>query len=242
MVSYDGTDYHGWQRQPGKRTIQGEIEKALTSLSGEKIPLVGAGRTDSGVHAYGQTAHFKSQISLHPKEMIRALNSRLPFDIRVTEIQRMNPEFHARKSALSKVYSYRIFNSPYITPFVVRYVYHWRTPLQIQAMKKASQMFVRKADFSPFSSNQRLYPVRRVLRSVIRKKGPEIIYTVEAEGFLRYMVRTMVGTLLEIGKGKISPDIIEEIFRSKNRSPNSPTAPAHGLCLMRINYPPQIFP
>lgn len=236
-VSYDGTDYHGWQRQPGVKTIQEEIEKSLTQISGKKITVVGAGRTDAGVHALGQTAHFKASLSLQPEEMTRALNSILPPDIRVIEIQKMNPEFHARKSALSKVYQYRIFNSPLISPFVIRYVTQWRAPLQIQAMKEASQLFVRKADFSPFSSNRKLDPIRNVMRSVIQKKGAEIIYTVEADGFLRYMVRTMVGTLLEIGRGKRSPESIEVIFRNKDRSQAGSTAPAKGLCLLKVNYP-----
>ncbi len=236
ILSYDGIDFHGWQRQPRKRTVQGVIEDSLERIVHKRTPVTGAGRTDAGVHAQGQTAHFKVKTSMSEEEICRALNSLLPPDVRVISLIEAAPDFHARKMARSKIYQYRIFNSPRITPFLIRYVQQWSSPLDIAQMKKAASLFIREADFSGFSSNRFLHPVRKVLSSEITKKGHEITYTVEANGFLRYMVRTMVGTLLEIGKGRVLPSIIDEIFEEKKRSLAGPTAPAKGLCLMKVIY------
>lgn len=236
VLSYDGTDFFGWQRQPKKRTIQGVVEDSLAKIVQKKTHVIGAGRTDAGVHAQGQVAHFKANLRIKEEELLRALNSILPDETRVIFLEKTDPNFHARKMAQSKIYQYRIFNSPYISPFLIRYTFHWSSPLEFALMEKAAPLFVRKADFSGFSSNRLLHPIRNILSSEIKNIGPEIIYTVEANGFLRYMVRTIVGTLLEIGKGKMPPEIIEEIFKEKNRFLAGPTAPAKGLCLMRVNY------
>lgn len=236
ILSYDGTDFHGWQRQPRKRTVQGVIEDSLEKIVHKRTSVTGAGRTDAGVHAQGQVAHFKAKTAMSEEELCRALNSLLPFDVRVVSLLKADPGFHARKMAQSKIYQYRIFNSPLITPFLIRYVHQWSSPLDITQMKKAASLFIREADFSGFSSNRFLYPVRKILSSDITKKSHEITYTVEANGFLRYMVRTMVGTLLEIGRGKVLPSIIDEIFEEKQRSLAGPTAPAKGLCLMKVIY------
>ena len=236
IISYDGTDYHGWQTQPENRTIQKMLENVLIKITKKQIFIIGAGRTDAGVHAQGQTAHFKTELSIKNKDFLNAFNSLLPDDIRIVSLERVDPDFHARKMVISKIYQYRIFNSPDISPFLMRYVLHWSLPLNITNMKKGAELFIREADFTPFSSNRTIYPVRKILHSGIIKKGNEIIYTVEARGFLKYMVRTMVGTLLEIGKGKISPQKIDEIFIQKKRSLNSPTAPSKGLCLINVTY------
>lgn len=236
VLSYDGTDFHGWQRQPRRRTVQGMVEDSLERIVHKRIPVIGAGRTDAGVHAQAQVAHFKAKISLNEEELFRALNSLLPPDIRIVSSEKAEPDFHARKMARSKIYQYRIYNSPSISPFLIRYVHHWSSSLDLARMKEAASLFVREDDFSGFSSNRFLHPVRKVFRSKIKKEGPEIIYTVDANGFLRYMVRTMVGTILEIGRGKSPLEIIEEIFEKKDRSLAGPTAPAKGLCLMRVNY------
>ncbi len=235
-LSYDGTDFHGWQRQPQRRTVQGVIESSLAKITRKKINVIGAGRTDAGVHALEQVASFKAKLKMEEEELFAALNSIFPDDVRVTSLKKVDVNFHARKMAASKVYQYRIFNSPYISPFISRYVLHRASPLDVELMKKAAFLFVREADFRAFSSDSLLEPVRKVMRSEIEKKGEEIIYTVEANGFLRYMVRTMVGTLLEVGRGKIRPEKIEEIFREKKRTLFSPTAPAKGLCLIKVNY------
>ncbi len=235
-ISYDGTDFYGWQRQPGKRTIQGVLEESLTRITRKKIHVIGAGRTDAGVHAQDQAANFKANLSLKDEELFRALNSVLPDEVRVNSLKKIDMDFHARKMAKSKIYQYRIFNSPFISPFLQRYVLQWASPLKVNLMKEAAPLFEREADFRAFSSSRLQNSVRKVMRSEIGKKGDEIIYTVEANGFLRYMVRTMVGTLLEIGKGKMPLGRIEEIFREKKRSLAGPTVPAKGLCLIRVNY------
>ncbi len=235
-LSYDGTDYFGWQRQPSCRTIQGTVEAALERLAGEPVALFGAGRTDAGVHALGQTASFKAELKLGEAELFKALNAILPPDIRILSLTQASAAFHARRSARSKVYRYRIVTSPAISPFDLRYALHWPHPLNLARMRKAAALFVRQADFQAFSSNRDRNPVRRVTRSELRRRGDEIVYTIESEGFLRYMVRTIVGTLLEIGRGKVAIERIEEIFAGKERSLASPTAPAKGLCLMGIDY------
>lgn len=236
VLSYDGTDFHGWQRQPRRRTVQGVIEDSLEKIVLMKTPVTGAGRTDAGVHAQAQVAHFKVKTTMKEEELYRALNSLLPPDVWVVSLVKANSDFHARKMARSKIYQYRIFNSPHISPFLIRYVHLWLSPLDIPQMKKAASLFIREADFSSFSSNRFLHPVRKIFSSEIKKKGHEITYTVKANGFLRYMVRTMVGTLLEIGRGKAPPSIIDEIFERKQRSLAGPTAPAKGLCLMKVIY------
>lgn len=235
-ISYDGTDYHGWQRQPQKNTIQGSLENALAKIAKKNIPVLGAGRTDSGVHALAQVANFKASLTLEDEQLHRAMNSLLPRDIRILSLQKVDKDFHARKMAKSKTYQYRVFNAKNINPFLIRYALHWPYPLDLERMKTASEKFIREADFNPFSSNRLLHPVRNVSRSEIRKKGMEIIYTVEATGFLRYMVRTMVGTLLEIGRGKEPPEIIDHLFRGSRRTLASPTAEPQGLCLIKVSY------
>jgi tRNA pseudouridine38-40 synthase len=236
ILSYDGTDYYGWQKQPQKKTVQGELEKALYRFKTKRIPVMGAGRTDAGVHAMGQVAHFHARLDLSDDELLRALNGQLPSDIRIASLTRVDRKFHARKSALSKVYQYRICNHRSISPFDVRYVLHWPPPLEIEKMQAAASLFIREADFSTFSSNRQLHPVRRILRSEITRQKHEIVYTVEGTGFLKYMVRTMVGTLLEVAKGRLEPHEIEALFEQKKRSLAAPTAPAKGLCLIQVNY------
>ena len=235
-LSYDGTEFHGWQRQPDKKTIQGTLEDTLAKITQKKINVTGAGRTDAGVHARAQVANFKANLRMDDYELLRALNSLLPQDIRISSLVKTAPDFHARIMARSKIYQYRILHSPKISPFIVRYVLHWPSALNVNLMRRAAPLFIREADFTVFSSNRLLDPIRTVTRSEIKKTGDEIIYTVEANGFLRYMVRAIVGTLLEAGKGKLSPEQIEDLFRKNKRSLASPTAPAKGLCLIKVNY------
>ena len=236
VLSYDGTDYFGWQKQPQDKTVQGVLEEVLYRFKSKRIPVMGAGRTDAGVHAQGQVAHFRASLNLDDADLLRALNGQLPQDIRITSLTRVDKEFHALRSARSKIYQYRICNQAYVSPFAVRYVLYWPPPLDLNKMRQAASLFVREADFSTFSSNRLLHPVRRVFNSEIKKHKGEIIYTVEATGFLKYMVRTMVGTLLEVGKGRLEPQEIEALFKQKKRSLSAPTAPAKGLCLLKVNY------
>lgn len=235
-ISYDGTDYHGWQRQPGRLTIQGRLEEVLMRIVGEKISLQAAGRTDAGVHALGQVANFRASCRLSEAELLRALNALLPFDIRILKVEKVPPSFQARKSARSKVYRYRIKTSPIISPFDYRYVLHYPYPLDIQAMEEAARRFEREADFSAFSSGQYPNPVRKIFYSRLENLGEELVYTVEANGFLRYMVRTIVGTLIMVGRGRLKPEHIDDLFQQKKRTLASPSAPARGLCLVWVIY------
>lgn len=238
-IAYDGTDFRGWQRQPTGRTIQGELEKAVERLAGGKITIHGAGRTDAGVHAQAQVAGFTAALRLEHDALQRALNALLPPAIRVLAVDKVGPSFHARKSAKSKVYQYRIALGRLVSPFDLRFVHHHPRPLNAARMRKAARLFVRRADFSAFSSNRELNPIRRVTRSELRKKGQELIYTIEASGFLRYMVRTIVGTLIEVGRGRFTVEDVERLFKETHRTLASPTAPAKGLCLLRVDYGPK---
>lgn len=236
VLSYDGTDYHGWQVQPKGKTIQGMLEKTLARITKSEIPVIGAGRTDAGVHALAQAASFRIEIKISDKDLFQAMNSLLPQDIRVVSLEKAPSDFHALRSAVGKVYTYRIFTDPHVSPFIVRYVHHHPYPLDRKAMRKAASFFVREADFNPFSSNRELYPVRRVTKAEFLFEDQEIRFTVAANGFLRYMVRAIVGTLLEVGRGRLAPGDIETIFAGGKRTLASPTAPARGLCLMEVKY------
>jgi tRNA pseudouridine38-40 synthase len=159
-LCYDGTDFKGWQRQPRERTIQGALENALFKLTGQLVTVHGAGRTDAGVHAEGQVANFRVATRLGADDLFRALNALLPDDLRVLSLRRAPADFHARKSARSKTYRYRLLQEPRVSPFLVRYVLHWPHRLDVRAMRKAAALFVREADFSAFSSNRELQPLR----------------------------------------------------------------------------------
>ncbi len=238
VLGYDGTDFRGWQRQPDGRTVQGVLEEALRKITGKRTVVHGAGRTDAGVHALGQTAGFRGAFRLSDEVLLRALNAVLPEDVRVFSLVEAPPDFHARKSARSKLYRYRIDCSPQPSPLDRRFVLHWPYPLKTGRMRRAARLFARTADFTALSSNRDRSPIRTVTRSELRRSGTELVYTIEAAGFLRYMVRTIVGTLLEVGRGRIAPEQVEEIFRLKDRSLAGPTAPAKGLTLVRIDYGP----
>ena len=236
VLGYDGTDFRGWQRQPDGRTVQGVLEEAVFKVTRKRTVVHGAGRTDAGVHALGQVAGFRGAFTLSDVVLLRALNAVLPEDVRVFRLEEAPPGFHARKSARSKLYRYRIVHAPQASPLDRRYVLHWPYPLDVRAMRQAARMFVRRDDFTAFSSNRDRTPVRTVRRSELRRTGPELVYTIEAEGFLRYMVRTIVGTLLEVGRGRLRPEQVEDIFRGGDRALAGPTAAAKGLTLVRVDY------
>ncbi len=236
VLGYDGTDFKGWQRQPAARTVQGAVEDALRKITQKKVVVHGAGRTDAGVHALGQVASFRGAFKLTDEVLLRALNAVLPEDVRIFSLAEAPPGFHARKSARSKLYRYRIVCAPQPSPLDRRFVLHWPYPLEVGAMRQAARLFVRTADFTAFSSNRDRTPIRTVRRSELRKTGEELVYTIEAEGFLRYMVRTIVGTLLEVGRGRLRPKDIEGIFERKDRTLAGATAAAKGLTLLRVDY------
>ena len=236
VLGYDGTDFRGWQRQPDGRTVQGVLEEAVRKVTGKRTVVHGAGRTDAGVHALGQAASFRGAFRLDDATLLRALNAVLPADVRVFSLEEAPADFHARRSARSKLYRYRIALDPQPSPLDRRYVLHWPYPLRLGAMRAAARLFVRTADFTAFSSNRDRSPVRTVTRSELRRTGGELVYTIEAAGFLRYMVRTIVGTLLEVGRGRLRPEQVEDIFRGGDRALAGPTAAAKGLTLVRVDY------
>jgi len=239
LIEYDGTNYQGWQVQPKGPTIQGMIEGKLGLITGERVPLIGSGRTDSGVHALGQVAHFKTQSRMDIRSMQRALNSLLPSDIVIQKIEEVEEDFHARKHSKSKVYEYQILNRNLRSAFQRGYVWHIPQELNLKEMEKATQCLIGEHDFSSFRSVGSL--TRTTIRMVIRaewKKGRNglICFEIEANGFLKQMVRAIVGTLIEVGKGKISSEEFQKILESKDRKKAGPTAPAHGLFLKEVKY------
>ena len=239
VVEYDGTAYHGWQRQKTDRTIQGEIENALKTMTEKPISLAGSGRTDAGVHALGQTAHFKSDAGLSPDIYVRGLNSLLPDDIHIKACQLVDPEFHARYHVLSKIYQYRILNRDMPSIMERHYVWHIKHLLNVEEMQKAASYFVGEHDFKAFegTGSPRTSTVRHVIRAEIRPgTHGQILFNIEANGFLRYMVRNVMGTLVDVGKGRIFAEDVKRILLARNRSLASATAPARGLFLMKVNY------
>lgn len=237
-VAYEGTAFKGWQRQKEDRTVQGVIEEAAARICGRKVTVNGAGRTDAGVHALAQTASFQASVRLDDATFLRAMNAILPADVRAVSLEEAPLEFHARKSAAGKVYRYRIATGPIVSPFERRYALHWPYRLDLKDMRLAAAGFIGRHDFTAFSSNCDRSPVRTVVRSEFHRTGGILMYTVEADGFLRYMVRTMVGALLEVGRGRLEPDDIGRILESRDRKPAGPTAPPTGLFLVEVLYRP----
>jgi tRNA pseudouridine38-40 synthase len=238
-IEYDGTNYQGWQVQPKGPTIQGILEEKLGLLTGESIQLFGSGRTDSGVHALGQVAHFKTQSQMDIHTIQRALNSLLPLDIVIQKVEEVDEGFHARKHSRSKIYEYRILNRNLRSAFHRGYVWHIPQKLDLTEMKIATQSLVGEHDFSAFRTVGS--PTRTTVRRVIRaewKKGQDglIRFEIEANGFLKQMVRSIIGTLVEIGKGRMKAAEIRKILKSKNRKEAGPTAPAQGLFLKEVKY------
>lgn len=237
-LAYDGTNYHGWQCQPNVPTIQETLTKAAERILNQPVKIHGAGRTDTGVHAMAQVANLHTDRRLEPKNLVRALNSVLPKDIRVQDCWEEDASFHARYSAKSKTYVYCIFNAPANSPFLERYVWHIPHELDVEAMGKALRTIIGEHDFSSFKKQNEIYKstVRLVMRARLIRRGRLIYFIIEAQGFLRYMVRNIVGTLVPVGSGKITVHDFMEILGSKDRVAAGPTAPARGLFLRRIVY------
>jgi tRNA pseudouridine38-40 synthase len=243
-LAYDGTDFHGWQIQPGRPTIQGAITDVVRKITQEKLTIHAAGRTDAGVHATGQVAHFRTQSHLTPQEFQRALNALLPPAIRAVCAEEVGPDFHARWQAQAKTYRYRIFRGRVVPPFEWRYVLHYPFPLDVTAMAQAARRFEGEHDFSSFAAStgseeedRDRTPVRVIFSSEIIEAAEELSYVVRGRSFLRYMVRKIVGTLIEVGKGKLAPDDIPPLFEMRDRSKSGATVPPHGLCLVSVEYP-----
>jgi tRNA pseudouridine38-40 synthase len=242
VIEYDGTDFVGWQRQPQGRSVQGELEAALADLAQRSVRVHGAGRTDAGVHARGQVAHIDWKGRLGPAELLRALNARLGSDVVAIDAQAVPDGFDARRDALSKCYLYRILNRPSPSPLRRRATWHLRRRLDLEAMQRAAAHLVGERDFEAFRGAPGGPPpnqgTRRGLDHLdVRREGDECRIRARSRSFLRYMVRNLVGTLVEVGSGRLDPDQIPAILTSRDRSRAGPTAPPQGLCLESIDYP-----
>ena len=238
-IEYDGGSYHGWQRQKNLRTIQGEIEKALMKMTDDKVTLTGSGRTDAGVHAFGQVANFHCDTALLPEVFYKGLNSLLPDDIVIKKCREVDEKFHARYDVKSKTYSYRILNCH--TPAAIGRQYAWfiRKKLDLDAMQSSISYITGIHDFKAFegTGSPRSHTTRNVLDAKLEQKDTNCLYfEIEADGFLKHMVRNIVGTLVDTGLCKITPDDFKQILISKNRNKAGATAPPHGLFLMHVKY------
>jgi len=240
VVEYDGTAYHGWQLQKDLPTIQGQMEKALERILGISTRVHGAGRTDAGVHAVGQVAHFIADWSHPSTDLLRACNAMLPQDITVRSLEHAADDFHARHSAHSKAYVYRILNVPLRSPLLRFYSWHIPYLLDSDLMQVATTHLAGSHDFAAFGAPTDGTPstVREVLRARwdIDHDDGLLQFTICATGFLRYMVRSLVGTLVFVGRRKIRPEDFMKILESRDRSKSGPTAPPHGLCLKSVEY------
>ena len=238
-IEYDGTRYHGWQRQPNGCSIQETIEASIARMTRQNIVLVGSGRTDAGVHALGQVANFRCRTRIAPANILKGLNSLLPDDIVVRDCAAVPGDFHARYNAKSKVYRYCILNRPTPPAIDRHYVWWLRRPLDVGAMKAAADLLLGKHDFKAFegAGSPRSHTLRDVMRADLQAAADgKIVFEIQADGFLRFMVRNIVGTLALVGQGKLDPDAIKAIMASKDRNQAGATAPPQGLCLLKVIY------
>ena len=237
VVAYDGTDYQGFQRQANGPTVQEALETALARVTGRETTVLAAGRTDAGVHAEGQVVAFDTEWR-HPLEALqRAMNAVLPPDVAVREVAQAADDFHPRYDARSRHYRYTVYNHPVRSPLVRRTSLHVPTALDVAAMEAAARLLVGEHDFATFGQPPKgENTVRRVVRAEWSGEPPWLYFDIEANAFLYRMVRSLVGTMLEVGKGRMSVEDFEEALRARDRSRAGPTAPAHGLCLIEVKY------
>ena len=239
LLQYDGSRYRGWQRLGDTdMTVQGKVETALSRLFGGAIEVAGSGRTDAGVHALGQVASFTADTDIQPEELLRALRRYLPEDIGVSELDYAPPRFHARYSAVEKTYCYRVWNSEAPCVFDRRFVYVFPDRLELDRMRSAAGRLLGTHDFRGFSAGRtKKSTVRTLSKLSIEPVGEELRFTLAADGFLQQMVRILVGTLLEIGRGDRAPESVDDVFQEGVRAKAGFTVPAKGLCLMEVKYP-----
>jgi tRNA pseudouridine38-40 synthase len=252
VLSYDGTDFSGWQRQPEAPTIQGCLEAALERIVGKRTQVWGSGRTDAGVHALNQVANFKTDCRIPGANLLKALNDALPPTVRVKAAEEVAEEFHARYDARSKTYRYRIHQAPISSPFVGRFAWHYPYALDRARMAEAARLIEGEHDFTSFAAaagedprapashepETAPSPVRTIFSSRLlwRSRTSMLIYEVRGAGFLHHMVRNLVGTLVEVGKGKLQPRDLLRILEARDRALAGPTAPAQGLYLVKVEY------
>jgi tRNA pseudouridine38-40 synthase len=237
-LAYDGTPFHGWQRQPNLRTVQGELEQALGRLLNHEVHLTGSGRTDAGAHAHGQVASLGTIRPIETGAVLRGANALLPPEIRVLQVEEAPAEFHARHSARAKTYEYRLCRDWVVSPFHCRYVYRFPYPLDPHTLDAAGRLFIGTHDFTSFSATaaEAEDRVRTIYGASWERNGNAWIFRIRGNGFLQYMVRTIVGTLLAAGQGRMDPERIPSIFEARDRRLAGPSAPAHGLHLVSVEY------
>jgi tRNA pseudouridine38-40 synthase len=247
-LAYDGTDFHGWQVQPGHSTIQGELAAAIERVTSERVLPQGSGRTDTGVHARAQVASSELAAPIPPSNLHRALNRTLPSAIRIISAEHAAPDFHARHSVRAKTYEYRIFRGEICPPWSARYVYALNWPLDVEKMRHAASLVIGEHDFTSFAATEPDLSTRQSdqdtpqsnIRTLFSSSWTEeedlLIYKVRGNGFLHHMVRNLVGTFLDTARGQIAPESITTILQQKSRAAAGPTAPARGLFLDSVEY------
>ena len=243
-IQYDGTDFHGWQIQGEQRTVQGELTRALSLIEGMPVIVHGSGRTDAGVHAEGQVANVQLQKEITANKLRAAINGNVANDVRVMNVETVDDEFHARYSAIEKTYVYRVVNDAVISPFWVRYAHQDARPFDIDRMAEHAKLFLGTHDWTAFSSAQsdsetktRTITSVRVDRKVDDRAGCSLIeMSVSANGFLRYMVRSIAGTLMAVGRGEMDRELLGRLINEGDRSQAAATAPACGLSLVSVKY------
>ena len=237
-LAYDGTDFHGWQIQPELRTIQGELKQALQKLFNHDVNVTGSGRTDAGVHAHGQVANVETIRTMDTDAVLRGVNALLPDQIRVLSVEEVSPEFHARRSARSKTYEYHLWRNPIVSPFQCKYVYAFRYPLDEQQMDRGTSFFLGTHDFTSFCATATEIEdrTRTIFEASWSRSETTWVFRISGNGFLRYMVRTIAGTLLQIGQGRLEPEQIVRIFEARDRRLAGPSLPPHGLHLIQVDY------
>lgn len=244
IIQYDGTDFHGWQMQSELRTVQGELTKAVSLIEGRDVAIHGSGRTDAGVHALGQVASVTLQREIAPEKLRAAINGNVDKDVRVMNAEVVGDDFHARYSALEKTYRYRVVNGPVLSPFWLRYAHQEARELAVERMSESAKLFLGEHEWSAFSSAQSdaETKVRALTRCDVAARVDEetrcriVEITVSAEGFLRYMVRSIAGTLLAVGRGEMDSSTVARAINEGTRSLVAATAPAQGLTLVSVRY------
>lgn len=238
VIEYDGKSFNGWQKQPNKLNIQGEIEKAIEEITGEKIDLIASGRTDAGVHSLGQVANFKTNSTIDVEKIPYAINSKLKKSIVIKSAEEVPERFHSRYSVHSKTYRYTINNSKFGTALYRDMEYHFPIDLDEKKMQKAAKFFEGEHDFKAFkaSGTSSKSSVRTIYKATVERKEDRVIIELTGNGFLYNMVRIIAGTLIDVGIGKIKPEEVKEIIEKKERKNAGKTLPARGLCLLEVDY------
>lgn len=239
IIEYDGTNYHGWQRQGKLPTIQLALERVIEKITREKTCVISAGRTDAGVHALGQVANFSTDSKLPCLNLLRGMNSLLPDDIVIKDLAEVTMEFHSRYSAMSKQYFYQVYNSATASALYRNFTWHVHAKLDISAMNEGAGHLLGRHDFTSFcaAGHEIKKFIREVTSAVFTRRTDMLRFSIEANGFLKYMVRNIVGTLIYVGMGKFSPDMIAQLISAKDRTLAGPTAPPQGLFLASVKYP-----